>query len=234
MENIVTKYMPSCVKKLYNCEFDHEAYVRYPNQHWVYNKLILSERLGYNTGPGGVSVLYDGEYVIRPIMNLSGMGVGARSMRLTRGDYSSVPPGYFWCEYFSGLHTTIDYEWDLLLGAMVLKPVFAANGFRTSHDLYRFNAWKRIDPPLFKLPEWISELNTVPKINIEFINGQIIEIHLRSGVDFPDYATEIIPRWSDMSDADCEIFMRLGYNYQTDFDDADGHLAISRLGFFFK
>lgn len=215
---------------MYNCEFDRDAYIRYPDNNWVYNKLLLSERLGYNAGPGGVSVPHNGDYVVRPIMNLSGMGVGARCMHLEKNDCSSVPPGYFWCEYLYGSHTTIDYEWAY----ETLTPVFAANGYRTSVELYRFSAWKKIAPPQFALPKWINELGNVPRINIEFINDKIIEIHLRSGVDFPQEATEIIPRWDDMSDADCEIFTRLGYNYHADFEDADGHLEITRLGFFFK
>jgi hypothetical protein len=218
---------------LYNCEFDRDAYIRYPDQHWVYNKLALSERLGYNTGPAGVCVPHNGDYVVRPIMNLSGMGVSACRMQLEKNDCSSVPPGYFWCEYFYGLHTTIDYVWTS--GAYpTLTPVFAANGYRTSDHLYRFTAWKKIVPPQFALPEWLNELVNVPRINIEFIHDKIIEIHLRSGVDFPPKATEIIPRWSDMSDADCEIFARLGYDYHIDFEDADGHLEITRMGFFFK
>jgi hypothetical protein len=166
-------------------------------------------------------------------MNLSGMGVSACRMQLETSDCSSVPPGYFWCEQFHGLHTTIDYEWTSE-ACPTLTPVFAANGYRTSTQLYRFSAWKKIVPPRFTLPEWINELANVPRINIEFIHDKIIEIHLRSGVDFPPEATEIIPRWSDMSDADCEIFTRLGYDYHIDFEDADGHLEITRMGFFFK
>ena len=219
--------------KLYNCEFDCDAYLKYPAQRWVYNKLTLSERLGYNTGPAGISVPHAGDYIVRPIINLSGMGVGAQRMQLVTDDWTSVPPGYFWCECFHGLHTTIDYEWTSE-GHLILTPVFAANGYRTSEELYRFSAWKKIVPPEFVLPEWINEFRDVPRINIEFINDKIIEIHLRSGVDFPPGATEIIPRWSDMCDADCEIFTRLGYDYHIAFEDADGHLGITRLGFFFK
>jgi hypothetical protein len=238
MANTAIIFIDLCEKKLHNCEFDHEAYVRYPDQNWIYNKLILSKRLGYDTGPGGVSVAHDGDYVVRPIINLSGMGVGARRVRLAKGDYSTVPPGYFWCEYFHGVHTTIDYKWEPQSGTtnskLLPQPIFAANGYRTSQELYRFSAWKKIDPPLFKLPEWINELICIPRFNIEFINGKIIEMHLRPGVDFPDASTEIIPHWNDMPAADCEIFSRLGYDYRYNFDDADGHLAVKRLGFFFK
>jgi hypothetical protein len=142
-------------------------------------------------------------------MNLSGMGVGARRMQLEKDGPSIVPPGYFWCEYFNGLHTTVDYEWTFLSGRNndqpILTPVFAANGYRISDKLYRFSAWKKISPPEFTLPKWINEFSDVPRVNIEFIHDKIIEIHLRSGVDFPPDATEIIPRWADMSDSDCEI-----------------------------
>lgn len=175
-----------------------------------------------------------GDYIVRPIYNLSGMGVGARRMQLNPGDHHSVKPGEFWCTYFHGPNVTVDYEWDRVDGEMVLRPVFAAQGYRSGDDLYRFNGWQRIEPPHWRLPDWINELVDVPRINIEFIHDQIIEIHLRPGVDFPDGATQIIPIWVDMTDAECDVFFRAGYEMHLNGDDADGHLPVPRLGFFYK
>jgi len=49
---------------------DSEAYKKYPHHHKWFNKLWLSEKLGYKCGPGGVNVSRNDEYIVRPIMNL--------------------------------------------------------------------------------------------------------------------------------------------------------------------
>ncbi len=234
MANIVTRSTHLCERRLSDAQYDCDAWSRYPHHRWLFNKLDLSLKLGYNAGPGGTSVPVNGDYIVRPIMNLSGMGVGAKRVHLSRDDYKTVPPGYFWCEYFQGPHMTIDYEWQLVDGQTILRPIFAAQGYRTDKELYRFNAWKQKTPPLYHLPYWIQELSNVPRFNVEFINGQITEIHLRTNPNFPPNSTDIIPRWSDMTDDECEIFERLGFQYQTAFEDADGHLEIKRLGFYYK
>lgn len=215
-------------------EYDCDAWNRYPRHRWLFNKLELSLKLGYQAGPGGTSVPSHKNYIVRPIYNLSGMGVGARKIKIGPGDHHSVKPGEFWCEYFDGPNVSVDYEWDMVDGERVLRPVFAAQGFRTSPELYRFNAWKRIQPPHWKLPDWISDLQDVPRFNIEFIHDNIIEIHLRPGVDFPEDSTQLIPIWLDMSDDECKFFERKGFKLHLDQDDADGHLPMMRLGFFYR
>lgn len=178
----------------------------------------------------------DGDYIVRPIINLSGMGVGANRQQIKKNDYKAVPPGYFWCEYFHGPNVSIDYEWVRDGDRRLLKPVFAAEGYRTGSDLWRFNGWKRIDPPYWQLPQWINEFKDVPRFNIEFVYDQIIEIHLRPGdLDFPKDATNVIPVWSDMSDDELTPFYRAGYTYVTNFEDADGHMKdVKRLGFLWR
>ena len=42
--------------------------------------------------------------VIRPIYNLAGMGLFTTITTLQKDDVTSVPPGYFWCEYLQGKH----------------------------------------------------------------------------------------------------------------------------------
>lgn len=214
--------------------YDCDAWERYPQHRWIFNKLELSLKLNYCAGPGGTSVPEDGEYVARPIYNLSGMGVGARRVYLKRKDYKTVGPGEFWCQFFYGPNITIDYCWDKVDGKTVLRPKFAAQGFRTSKHLYRFSAWKKIDPPIYNLPEWINTLQDVPYFNIEFIDEKIIEIHLRTVMDFPNNTTNIIPIWSDMDLDECKGFERSGYTMYTNFDDADGHLEVKRIGFYVR
>lgn len=73
---------------------DCDSYLKYPHHRNWFNKLWLSEMLGYKCGPCGVEIPEDGTYVVRPIYNLSGMGIGAELKQLKKDDIST-PPGYF-------------------------------------------------------------------------------------------------------------------------------------------
>ena len=103
---------------------------------WLFDKLILSRRLGYICGPAGVPVPRPAEYIVRPISNLRGMGLGA-SIRYIQDTTDYLPAGYFWCELFRGRHISVDYEGGV--------PVLAVEGFREPDaPLYRFLRWERV------------------------------------------------------------------------------------------
>ena len=69
---------------------DCDAYVKYPNHRKWFNKLWLSEMLGYKCGPAGTDIPEDGTYVVRPIYNLGGMGAGAKVVELKKDDYLKI------------------------------------------------------------------------------------------------------------------------------------------------
>ena len=50
---------------------------------WIYDKLILSKKMGYVCGPTGVDVPEDGFYIVRPVTNIVGLGIGAYEQYLT-------------------------------------------------------------------------------------------------------------------------------------------------------
>ena len=75
---------------------------------WALDKLILSKKLGYNCGPAGIEVPKEGDYIVRPVLNVFGLGMGAKKMHLKK-DTSHLPIGTFWCEWFEGRHFTVDY-----------------------------------------------------------------------------------------------------------------------------
>ena len=62
--------------KKYETE-DYQTYAKYSHHRKWFNKLWLSETLGYDCGPSGIFPDKSGWYIVRPIMNLSGMSVGA-------------------------------------------------------------------------------------------------------------------------------------------------------------
>jgi len=53
-----------------------------PDDLWVMDKLILSRKLGYNCGPVGLDVPTPGYYIVRPCVNMLGLGLGAQKVWL--------------------------------------------------------------------------------------------------------------------------------------------------------
>lgn len=204
---------------------DIEAYQSYPHlRHW-YNKLWVSELLGYDCGPSGVSPKKTGWYIVRPMMNLHGMGVGARKVWIEENENSKVPPGYFWCEWFEGNQYSVTYNW-----AGHWSPESCWQGIKEYDNLTKFEKWIRAD----KYPSIgliYDELHIVGKINIEFIEENPIEVHLRTSPD-PDY-DELIPVWKNDNFL-VDNLKEKGYSYITSYDNAGGFLSNPRLGFLVK
>ena len=204
---------------------DKEAYVSFPQHRKWFNKLELSERLGYICGPSGVDPSDSEEYIIRPIYTLCGMGVGAHVTHIESGDLSKVPPGYFWCEYFYGNQYSVTYEYK---DGWI--PINCWKAHKEKNNLSRFTKWVRdFHYPI--LPQFFDELQDVGLINVEFIEDKIIEVHLRASPD-PSYNI-LIPVWAD-DKKPLDSYVELGYTFIESFDDADGFLEIPRIGFMVK
>ena len=154
---------------------------------WVYDKLILSKRLGYTCGPAGISVPEPAEYVVRPITNLESMSVGARLQWLEPKD--NIEPGYFWCEKFTGEHITVDYNYG--------EQSTTVKGYPRKGRLDRFDKWEIIDRQI-PFPKKLDDLHEKEWVNIEMIGGNIIEVHFRYNDDFRNHNGKVIyPVWKD-------------------------------------
>lgn len=161
-----------------------------PEDLWIYDKLILSRKLGYNCGPSGVKVPHAGLYIVRPITNLEGMGVGAEIKWINEDTYHLVPAGYFWCEVFEGRHLSVDYVFG--------DQVLCVEGIRDKHDpLYKWQEWKKVDDHI-PLPEVLASL-PYKNINCEFVGGNLIEAHLRPNPDFQEDHDVVYPVWEGQS-----------------------------------
>ena len=159
---------------------DIEAYAKFPNLRKWYNKLWFSEQMGYDCAPAGISPTRSGWYIVRPIINLSGMGVGAKKVWIESDDLRSTPPGHFWCQWFEGRQYSITYEWRGFW-----HPVSSWEGMKDHHDLSKFHRWER-SPHMLPIGSFFDELTEIGRINIEFIDDKPIEVHLRESPD-PDY-----------------------------------------------
>jgi hypothetical protein len=161
-------------------------------------------------------------------MNLSGMGVGAKKVWIDAGDHSKVPPGYFWCEWFYGNQYSVTYEWQDYYNGW--KSISCWQGVKEDDNLSKFIKWIRTDfyPNIGIM---FHELADLDKINIEYIEDKIIEVHLRTSPD-PDY-NELIPVWKGDEEV-VDKYIKMGYSYITNYDDAEGFLDLPRVGFLVK
>lgn len=222
---------------------DQEAWHKYPKHRKWFNKLFLAMELGYDCGPCGVAPTKTGVYVVRPTYNLSGMGFGARLVKIEAGDTTKVPAGYFWCEYFRGKHYSATYEWhydrDNIWGQWrnPWKGMSCWEGINFPLNLSKFTEWKKSDY-IPRVPDQLVDLRDVGRINVEFIDDKVIEVHLRDSPD-PQYE-HIIPIWKSDTDlhesqsSKCYHLELQGYKWISDYDDADGQLSDPRLGFMVK
>lgn len=209
---------------------EYELWDAYPQHRLWFNKLWLAEQLEYKCGPCGYAPRRTGEYVVRPIYNLAGMGLGAYKTRIAAGDRSQVPPGSFWCEYFDEPHYSVTYEHSYAGWRMV----HSWHGQFDSTNLSRFNAWTQSShaPPLSQL---FDELSDVGTINVEFRGDKPIEVHLRpsgnpDGSSEPSPYSKYVPIWSDSLEQ-CHSLVENGYSFLDCPETADDQLKIYRVGF---
>jgi hypothetical protein len=185
-----------------------------PNDIWILDKLILSRKMYYNSGPVGLNVPHSGHYIVRPCVNMMGLGLGAQKLWLEK-DTCDLPVGHFWCEWFEGRHLSIDYHWG--------KQTLAVEGIKPANTFTRWSSWIRVADRI-KLPSILDELATRHEwINCEFIGGKLIEVHLRHNEDFDGNIMYFIPVWEGESTVPPE-----GYTYRV-YPDVHG-----RIGAFIK
>jgi hypothetical protein len=156
---------------------------------WVYNKLILSRILGYTCGPAGTSVPKSDFFIVRPSMNLLGMGRFARKEWID-DTTDHLHPAEFWCEIFNGDHISVDY--------CKKEQNLTVLGTRDPQSpLYKWKKWEKIDKTI-KFPDILSNLRgNYDWINCEFIGDRLIEVHFRRNPDFRHGNDVAIPVWND-------------------------------------
>jgi hypothetical protein len=185
-----------------------------PNDIWVLDKLILSRKLGYNCGPVGLDVPHAGHYIVRPCVNMLGLGLGAQKVWIDE-DTCNLPVGHFWCEWFEGFHNSVDYY----NGTQLL----CVQGDKPDNTFTKWTKWTR-NNTRFVFPAMLKELiKHHPWTNCEFIGDKLIEVHLRRNEDFDGNIDHFIPVWKGES-----IDPPTGYTYR-DYPDVHG-----RIGAFIK
>jgi len=156
---------------------------------WLFDKLILSKKLGFTCGPAGLAPPKENNYIVRPITNIRMMGRNATIKYLTPIEYD-IPDGYFWCEMFKGRHLSFDYHYG--------QQVLAVEGFRKNERLDRFSRWEKVDDQ-YELPGILKPIALKYEwLNVETIDNKVIEVHLRYNDDFANHnANVIVPIWRE-------------------------------------
>jgi len=178
---------------------------------WVYNKLFLNRRLGHLCGPVGCPVPCSGDYIVRPSINLLGMGRFSRIERIEK--YTDhFHPAEFWCEIFEGDHISVDFQNK--------ESKLVVIGERNADSpLYKWKKWTRIDQNI-QFPKILNNLKGHYEwINCEFIGEHLIEVHFRQNPDFRYGNSIAIPVWKgdrpqkmgDLTFIDDKDYLRRGF-----------------------
>lgn len=181
---------------------------------WIYNKLQLSRVLGYSCGPVGTTVPKPDFYIVRPCINFLGMGRYAR-IEWIENSTEHLYPSDFWCEVFSGEHLSVDFYHQ--------KAKLVVLGTRASNDpLYKWKKWEKINKKV-DFPSILTNLRgKYDWINCEFVDGNLIEVHIRQNPDFRYNNDVAIPIWDGGDD---KKYSDLSYIEDSDY---------KRKGFFIK
>ncbi len=164
---------------------DSDAWQWYPAHRWVYDKLAVALSQKLAAGPHGTAPPRFPVFS-KPIVNLRGMGVGSR-MLSSPADYERhYAPGHFWMTLLAGRHVSSDVAvvggeprwWRHATGKPAGEGTFDYWTVHAAPDAEieaRCGAWVRAH-----LAGYTGMLN------LETIDGTIIEAHLRFADQWPD------------------------------------------------
>ena len=185
-----------------------------PDHIWALDKLILSRKLKYNCGPIGLDVSIPDWYIVRPCVNMLGLGLGTQKVWIEK-ETMHLPVGHFWCEFFEGDHYSVDYFKG--------KQMLSVQGHKPADTFTKWTDWRR-DDKKFMFPTILNELVQYhPWMNCEFIGDKLIEVHLRRNEDFDGNINHFIPVWEGE-----DTTPPTGYSYRN-YPDVHG-----RIGAFIK
>lgn len=189
-----------------------------PEDCWVFNKLCVARMAGVVCGLREIRVPKPNYYLVRPVTNLSGCGLGA--LKLWIDDFAyDLHPGEFWSEFLEGEHISIDYINGF--------PELCVRGIKSkNYDFVHWEKWEKCNTVVMP-PEFITPLfNRYPVVNCEYIGGKLIEVHLRANPDFQYGNSEMIPVWEGQTPADA--LLEDGWTYIPDVpqpqDDPDNNV----------
>lgn len=175
---------------------DIQAYIKFHNFNFIYNKLELIKSQSIPCAPVGI---YPTKYpiVIKPILNLFGMSHDVMKINSDE-EYETYlkqqpSPSNFWMPYLTGNHYTIDlFLWK---GEIIFTNSFQSfSSNNKNREKHKYRIQQKNNIGIFKEHRYIKSFvlsstlqnfvssyvkNYTGCLNIEVINNIILEMHLR-------------------------------------------------------
>jgi hypothetical protein len=175
----------SCPPDVHIPTDDADAWRWYPEHRWIYNKLLVAESQGIECAPHGVEPTHYPVFS-KPIVNLEGMGIGSRTL-WSRRDYDAhASAGHMWMRLLGGEHISSDAA---VIGGKV-HEMRHAQGLSLPGGLFDYWIIEAERRPTLEayIGAWIEAhlAGYTGMVNLESIDGRIIEVHLRVTDQWPD------------------------------------------------
>tara|TARA_E500000178_G_scaffold351220_1_gene411846 strand:- start:819 stop:1673 length:855 start_codon:yes stop_codon:yes gene_type:complete len=173
---------------------DIQAYINYPKYNFVYNKLELCKSQNIPCAPMGIQPI---KYpvVFKPVYNLYGMSRSFYKIYNKEDYHKYLKDGLFWMPYYSGNQINLDviYDNDKIVFYSALTSIPNNEGTFISHSS---NTKYKISK---KIEYWIHKNMKGYRgpLNMEIIQDNIIEVHLRLNGDFHLYDPEFVGQYID-------------------------------------
>jgi hypothetical protein len=199
----------SCPEEVIIPTDDELAYQRYPQQRWIYNKLLICETQGMDNAPHDIMPRHFPVFS-KPIYNMRGMGCGGKIIESPEQFRGALQPGHMWMPLLTGEHVSSD--------AAVIdgEAVWWRHTVGKSLDQGMFDHWVILKEPRPDIEAycgaWLRRhfKGYTGCVNIETIGTKIIEAHLRFADQWPDLYG---PGWID---AVVDLYANGSWHYRDD------------------
>jgi hypothetical protein len=175
----------ACPEDVFVPTEDGDSYLLFPEQRWIYNKLLIAESQGLACGLHGMEPQ---EFPVfsKPVYNMRGMGAGSRIFKTLRDYQLNQKPGHMWMELLRGEHVSTDVAvvdgaprwWRHVTGKAIDEGMF---------DYWTVLAEGRPEIESY-CGDWLRAnfRGYTGMVNFETIGARIIEVHLRFSDQWPD------------------------------------------------
>ena len=164
---------------------DGDAWQRFPDNNWVYDKLKIASAQGIGSAPHGVEPPSFPVFS-KPLMNLHGMGTGSLALHSYDDYIAHYQPGHFWMELLTGRHVSTD------VAVVNGEPKWwrHSEGLAAGEGMFDYWTIHAAANPEIEAAAGAFMRTRLEKfsgmINFESIGARMIEMHLRITDQWPD------------------------------------------------
>lgn len=159
---------------------DIACWIKYTEYNFIYDKLSLAQLQNLDCAPLPIiPTIFP--VIVKPIINLYGMSRGLKKINNYEEFILIKDNGYFWEKYLDGAQ----YNYDIVIKNGKIIDSFCYHSVPLNEGTFLYHQYikKNIPSNIVNLIENLME-NYTGFMNIELIDGYIIEAHLRLNGDF--------------------------------------------------